>query len=194
MVYTKFGLAAFGTALFLVVGQTAEAAKGVQKPNAANNPAVVGGNVNPAGIPAAVAGNAQHTVTGVVLSINQHPKNGGVTFHVRTAYHHKKRGTVNAGGTATGIAGGNHHHHGHEFHVTAATRFEHFNGSPASVANLRRGERVRVLAAGHQALNVHILSHHNPRVNFARHRVHTYRAMPVQQRMIHPVYRHPRRK
>ena len=67
--------------------------------------------------------------------------------------------------------------------------------SPASVAALRRGERVRVHAVGHQATNVHILSHHNPHVNFARYRPHRYRAMAMQPRMIHPaVHRHPRRR
>jgi len=192
MTSTKIALTGIGLAFYLAVGQTAWAAKGVQKGNGANNPATNTPGVNAAG---AVGANTQHVVTGVVLSVDHHPKNGGVTFHVRTAHHHKKLGTGNGANRANAGTGANHQHHGHEFHVTAATRFEHHNGSPATVAALRRGERVRVHAVGHQAMNVHILSHHNPHANFARYRPHRYRAMAMRPRMIHPaVHRHPRRR
>ena len=144
-------IVAVGAAFYVAAAATtAEAAKGVKKVGQASG---------------------QHTVTGEVLNVNH--RNGG-SFYLRTAHHHKKYGTgsgVNAGnpGGAVNAAGGKRHHHGEEFHVTSATRFEHHNGSAASLASLQARERVRVTAVGHQATNVQILSHQRSYGNVWHH-------------------------
>lgn len=163
-------LVVVGVAFYLTAGATAEAAKGVKK---------------------VVPPNAQRRITGEVLGVT--PNNGGATLHVRVAHHHKKRGQVNPGNganpanpgnpaNAAAVGGGKPHHYGQDFTVTPATRFEHFNGSPASLAALHRGERVRIHATGQQATNVHILSHHRTRGTFAHHRVQVYRPAMQQVR------------
>jgi hypothetical protein len=165
MTSSSFRLAAVGAALYLAaVASSAEAAKGVKKV----------GQVN-----------GQRTITGEVIAVN-HQKG---TFHVRTAHHHKKLGAGNGGNVAKpanapNAAGGKRHHHGDEFNVNSATRFEHHGGGAASLASLHQGERVRVRAVGHQAENVHILSHAHSRGNFQRHRPNRY----------HPPYHHHRRR
>jgi len=148
-------MAIAGLALFLAVPGTAHAAKGVKKVAPANN------------VPRMVHG----IVTGVAH------QNGSNSFHVRTAHHHRKIGGVNqvgaGGGPATGV---NQRYHSHTFHVTAATRFGHQNGNPASMASLRRGERVKVQATGNQAQTVMIMSHHHrARGYFTRYRTNVYR-------------------
>ena len=167
--------AVVGAAFYLTAGATAEAAKGVKK---------------------VIPPNAQRRITGEVLGVT--PNNGGATLHVRVAHHHKKRGQVNPANPANGAnpanpgnaanapnaaaaAGGNPHHFGQDFTVTPATRFEHFNGRPASLAALHRGERVRIHATGQQATNVHILSHHRTLGTFAHHRAQIYRPAMMQQ-------------
>lgn len=166
---TRIRLAVAGTAVFLVMGGTAEAAKGVKKVAPAN----IAGN-NP--------GNATpRMVSGVVLHVTH--KNGSGSFHVRTAQHHKKQGAVNA----PTVAGAQPQHHGHQFHVTPATQFAYQNGTPASFAALHRGERVRVQATGQQASAVQILSNHRTVGNVARYRPPTYMPHLYQQhRHLHP--------
>jgi hypothetical protein len=152
-------MAVAGVAFYLAAGGAAEAAKGVKKVDPTNAPA-----------------NAQRTTAGVVLSVNH--KNGSASFHLRTAQHHKKSGAVNP----VAVAAGNQHSHNHEFNVTAATRFGHQNGTPASFASLHRGERVRVQAEGHEALAVQIFSQHHTRGSFTRYRANNYHPHLVQQR------------
>lgn len=166
MAETRIRLAVAGTALFLVMGGTAEAAKGVKK--------VAPGNV--------AGNNAPRMVSGVVLHVTH--KNGSGSFHVRTAHHHKKQpGAVNG----AAVAGAQQPLQGHQFHVTQATQFAHQNGTPASFAALRRGERVRVQATGQQASAVQILSNHRTVGNVARYRPLTYMPHLYQQhRHLHP--------
>ncbi|MBI3863160.1 MAG: hypothetical protein HY290_14815 [Planctomycetia bacterium] len=151
-----------GTGLFLALEGTAEAAKGVKK--------------------VAPANGAPRTVSGVVLNVAH--RNGSGSFHLRTAQHHKKRGVVNAGAP---VANANAQFHSHQFHVTAATRFAHQNGTPASFAALHRGERVRVQATGQQASAVQILSNHRAPGSFARNRTRVYAPHFYQaRRHLHP--------
>ncbi len=158
-----------GLACLLAAPGTAHAAKGVKK--------------------VAPANNAQRMVSGIVTGISH--QNGGSAFHVRTAQHHKKIVGFNQPGVAGGAAakgaaagGVNHQHYSHTLHVTAATRFGHQNGNPASMASLRRGERVRVQATGNQASAVMIMSHqHRTRGYFTRFRTNMYR--PQLSRYIH---------
>ena len=188
MTNTRIRMAVAGSLFYLAAGGIAEAAKGVQKVAPANAPGNAAGNGggNAAGNAQA---NAQRTISGVVLGVTH--KNGGASFHLRTAQHHKKMGAVNpAAGAGGGVAGGNHH--GHQFNVTAATHFGRQNGAPASLASLHQGERVRVQAAGHQAMNVLILSQHRTRGSFTRHRASTYRPHLYQQHA-HPHTTHRRR-
>lgn len=165
MTNSRIPMAAAGVAMFLAAGTTAEAAKGVKKAAAADTP---------------------RTVAGEVLRVTHH--NGGASFHVRTAYHHKKLGMPNQGAVAGGqVQGqaqpqGQMQHHGHEFNVTAATHFEHANGTPATLAALHQGERVRVQAVGHQASNVQIISHQRMRGTFNRSRTRMYYPHLHQQR------------
>jgi hypothetical protein len=157
MTNARIQVAAAGVACFLAVGTTAEAAKGVKKAAAPDTP---------------------RTVAGEVLRVTHH--NGGASFHVRTAYHHKKRGMpsqgASAGVQAQGQAQpqGQMHHHGHEFNATTATHIEHANGTPATLAALHQGERVRVQAVGHQASNVQIISHQRMHGTFNRSRARMY--------------------
>jgi hypothetical protein len=149
-------LAVAGAAFYLALEGTAEAAKGVKK-------------VAPANAGANPGANTPRTISGVVTNVTK--QNGGAAMHVRTAHHHKKQGVVNA----AAVAGGNPQNHSHTFNVTMATHFAHQNGTPASVFSLHRGERVRVQATGHQAMNVQILSQHRTRGTFARYRANMYR-------------------
>jgi hypothetical protein len=161
-------------ALSLATGGIAKAAKGVQK----NAPANIAANA-PGNAPRNAQGNAQanrqRTISGVVMNVTK--QNGGAALHVRTAQHHKKSGMVNP----AAVAGGNQQNHSHTFNVTMATHFVHQNGTPASVFSLHRGERVRIQATGHQAVNVQILSQHRTRGTFARYRANTYRPQLHQQ-------------
>ena len=164
---TVVRMAGVGVSLYLAAAGTAEAAKGVKK--------------------VAPANNAPRMVSGVVLNVSH--KNGVGLFHVRTAQHRKKMGAVNPGVNAAvnqpGVAGNNQLHHTHAFHVTAATRFGHQNGTPASLAALHRGERVRVQATGNQAVAVQILSQHRTRGSFTRYRVNNYRPHLYQHHIVH---------
>lgn len=119
-------------ALCLAAGvNTAEAAKGVKK-------------------------TGQHLVTGHVVSV-QH-KSGTGMFRVRTAKHHKKLAATTAGTTASTVAATGTSHHIHEFQATPATKITGPGGTPATMAALHRGERVRVAALGKQAQSVQVLS------------------------------------
>ncbi len=146
---TRIGIAIAASALFLAMDGTAYAAKGIKKVAPANNVA--------------------RMVSGVVTNVSH--QNGGGSFHVRTALHHRKIGAVNQ----AGAGGANQRHHTQTFHVTGATRFGHQNGTPASAASLRRGERVRVQATGNQAQAVMIMSMHRTRGSFTRYRTNSYR-------------------
>lgn len=139
-------LAVMGAALFCGLASTAQAAKGVKK--------------------VAPANNASRVISGVVTHVAH--KNGSGSFQVRTAHHHKK-----VTGTATTAATSNPQQRV-QLHVTAATHFGHSNGTPASFAALRAGERVRVQATGHNANAVQIMSQHRIRGTFARYRGRTY--------------------
>jgi hypothetical protein len=176
-------IAGVGIVFSLAAAGPAEAAKGVKK--------------------VAPANNTPRMMTGVVLSVTHQNVSG--TFHLRTAQHHRKRGLVNQTGVAgvngaanqtgvaagngavnqAGVAGGNPLHHMHVLHVTAATRFAHWNGNPASLASLHRGERVRVQATGNQAGAVMILSHHHIQGSFNRYRTNVYRPHLYQHHVIH---------
>jgi len=153
-------------ALFCALDGTAQAAKGVKKVPPANN--------------------TPRLVSGVVTHVAH--KNGSGSFQVRTATHHKKAtgtATTTAGAAAGTKAAATNPQHNRQFHVTGATRFGHSNGTPASFASLRSGERVRVQATGNNANAVQIMSHHRVRGTFARYRARMYNPYAYRP------YRHP---
>ena len=184
MTNTRIRLTVTGLALFCALGGTAQAAKGVKKVAPVN------------GTPRIVAGVVTHVAH----------KNGSGSFQMRTANHHKKvtgttntaagtsaaAGTTAAGTGATGTATAATTPQQRQFHVTGATRFGHSNGTPASFASLRAGERVRVQATGNNANAVQIMSQQRVRGNFARYRTRMYNPY-VYRPYYHPhVIRHRR--
>ncbi len=188
MTITRFWSAFAGIALILSLGASnADAAKGVKK--TAN-------------------GNGQRTLVGTVVSINP-DKSGYGVFKLKTGTHHKKMNPY-ANAPANAKVNQQNKPTTHELNVTAATRFEHHNGSSVSVvtpAALKKGERVRVRATGPQAQTVQILTNHRYAGRMIRYRANNYRPHlyhhpvyravhvpthhPVNVSVSHPVHHHP---
>jgi hypothetical protein len=159
MMSNRVQTAIMGIALIVVCSTgTAEAAKGVKK---------------------VAAGAGQRTLTGEVLSVT--PKNGGVSFQVRTASHHKKQGAAAVAKPATV----------HDLQATAATTLVNSNGTPAFPASVHHGVRVRVQATGGQATNVQILTHNHTAAHFTRYRTQAYRPHNSYAHLhLHPSHHH----